>query len=289
MVGALEGLGSPVCVCTEGLFAYLNDNETKTVIRNIYRLLQKYGGCWITVDPETLARHMAVFTAIAGKQALEILKKEISGFSGESKIDVAGRYTQYLKNNHSTPEEIHNVEEESKNEKDFRENGFLVEKIPFVHGQYDLRSFSFLKDDVIEKLRKALSNVNVWKLTVNPDFVSENPGSPEKNFSLQTKQDGEILSFILTGRMDSLSAPLLLDAWEKESVAQTVQKVIIDCNNLQYVSSAGLRVLMMIKKALPEAPLVLMNVNRPVKEILVTTGFIGLFEIHCKDNNRNDN
>ena len=158
-----------------------------------------------------------------------------------------------------------------------------------IHGQYDLRSFSFLKDDVIEKLRKALSNVNVWKLTVNPDFVSENPGSPEKNFSLQTKHDGETLSFILTGRMDSLSAPLLLDAWEKESVAQTVQKVIIDCNNLQYVSSAGLRVLMMIKKALPEAPLVLMNVNRPVKEILVTTGFIGLFEIHCKDNNRNDN
>ena len=150
-----------------------------------------------------------------------------------------------------------------------------------IHGQYDLRSFSFLKDDVIEKLRKALSNVNVWKLTVNPDFVSENPGSPEKNFSLQTKHDGEILSFILTG-----------EAVMEETVTlegAAVTGVTVDCSKLQYVSSAGLRVLMMIKKALPEAPLVLMNVNRPVKEILVTTGFIGLFEIHCKDNNRNDN
>ncbi len=53
----------------------------------------------------------------------------------------------------------------------------------------------------------------------------------------------------------------------------------IGCADLQYVSSAGLRVLMMMRKALPGKPIVLTDVNREVRQILKTAGFEDQFEI----------
>jgi anti-sigma B factor antagonist len=49
--------------------------------------------------------------------------------------------------------------------------------------------------------------------------------------------------------------------------------------NLQYISSAGLRVLLIIKKSLPGNELILHNVNDTVEEILDTTGFSDLFTV----------
>jgi anti-sigma B factor antagonist len=49
--------------------------------------------------------------------------------------------------------------------------------------------------------------------------------------------------------------------------------------NLQYISSAGLRVLLIIKKSLPGNELILHNVNETVEEILDTTGFSDLFTV----------
>ena len=55
--------------------------------------------------------------------------------------------------------------------------------------------------------------------------------------------------------------------------------MVIDCADLDYISSAGLRVLLIIKKALPENEFILLNVNKPIMEILDTTGFSDLFTI----------
>ena len=55
--------------------------------------------------------------------------------------------------------------------------------------------------------------------------------------------------------------------------------MVIDCTDLKYISSAGLRVLMIIKKALPENELILHNVNEPIMDILDTTGFSDLFTV----------
>ena len=53
----------------------------------------------------------------------------------------------------------------------------------------------------------------------------------------------------------------------------------VDCADLQYISSAGLRVLLIIKKSLPGNELILHNVNETVEEILDTTGFSDLFTV----------
>ena len=271
---AVEGMEGPVCVCTEGLFVYLNASEMNTVIQNVYQLLRDRGGCWLTVDTETLARHMAVYSAIAGDRASEILKKEMGGFSRKSEIDIAGSNAKYLQKDGRSVNMDY-----SETEHQFLQNGFLIEKIPFVKGSYELRSYAFLQPETIEKLKKALAHVNVWKFTLNPDFKPAQDAHPEKAFSLRVETVDDTLLFVLSGRMDSLSAPVLLKAWEEKKASAKIRKVEINCKDLQYISSAGLRVFMMIRKDLPEGPPVLSNVNSDVREILSTTGFLEFFRL----------
>ena len=266
-LGRLEG---PVCVCTEGLFVYLDEEEKKTVMENIRRLLAERGGCWLTVDPESLARHMAVYTAIAGDRAQEILMKEMQGFTGKSGVDLVGKSEKYLHKGGG--------EAGCESTGPYRKNGFLVEKIPFP-ADCELRSYAFLQPDTAEKVRKALTGVHVWKLTADPDYAPKEAGEAEKRFRLRTETEKGSLRFTLSGRLDSLSAPQFLQAWEKEKTAGKIRSVEIGCADLQYVSSAGLRVLMMMRKALPGKPIVLTDVNREVRQILKTAGFEDQFEI----------
>ena len=272
---ALKGLEGPVCICTEGLFVYLNTSDKQTVIQNIHRLLKERGGCWITVDPETLARHMAVFTAIAGDRASDILNEEMRGFSKESEVDVTGKSIPFLKKHGSGPEKASN----SESEQEFLQNGFLVEKIPFTEGNLTLRSFSFLQPEIIEKLMKNLADVHIWKFTVNPDFAGKEEDKAEESPNIKAVLSESTLHFTLSGRIDSLSAPLLLKLWEKKRASEEFHQVEIDCKDLQYVSSAGLRVLEMIKKELGKGSMALMNVSDEVREILSVTGFEDSFQI----------
>ena len=272
---ALKGLEGPVCVCTEGLFVYLNPSDKQTVIENIHRLLKKRGGCWITVDPETLARHMAVFTAVAGDRAPEILREEMRGFSRESEVDVTGKSGPFLKKDSGGSEKASN----SETEQEFLQNGFLTEKIPFTEGGLTLRSFSFLQPETIGKLRENLTDVHVWKFTVNPDFTGKEKKDAEECPSIKAVLSDGTLRFTLSGRIDSLSSPLFLKLWEKKKASEKFQRVEIDCKDLQYVSSAGLRVLVMIKKDLGKGALVLLNVSDEIREILSVTGFENFFQI----------
>ena len=83
-----------------------------------------------------------------------------------------------------------------------------------------------------------------------------------------------------TGRLDSLSAGELeklvasrLDAGER--------RLVVDLAGVEYISSAGLRVLLMAAKRLkqPPAALVLCGMGPSVRTVLELTGFVPLFAI----------
>ena len=84
------------------------------------------------------------------------------------------------------------------------------------------------------------------------------------------------LNISLDGRLDTMSAPEL-EEFVKAN-AEGVSCVEIDCANLTYVSSAGLRVLLAIKKKLL-LQLTLTNVQELVMEVLEITGFVDILEI----------
>ncbi len=65
---------------------------------------------------------------------------------------------------------------------------------------------------------------------------------------------------------------MLLALYEKIAGENTINEVMVDCENLDYISSAGLRVLLIMHKA-SEKGVTVKDINKTVKEILEQTGF----------------
>ncbi len=85
------------------------------------------------------------------------------------------------------------------------------------------------------------------------------------------------LSLPLSGRVDSASAPAVEEELRRLLAETGAERLTLDCEDLGYISSAGLRVLLRLKKSIPELRLV--NVSSQVYEVLETTGFTQLLDI----------
>ncbi len=85
------------------------------------------------------------------------------------------------------------------------------------------------------------------------------------------------LTIWLSGHIDSNNAPLVEAECMKLLEAQEVQSVVIDAGELTYISSAGLRVLLRIRKS--NENLTIINTNSEVFEILDMTGFTQMINV----------
>ena len=84
------------------------------------------------------------------------------------------------------------------------------------------------------------------------------------------KKNAETLA--LEGRLDTLTAPEL--EAEISAILPSVQTLILDMEKLDYISSAGLRVILKTQKALEKkSGLTLTHVSDEVKEVFDITGF----------------
>lgn len=79
-----------------------------------------------------------------------------------------------------------------------------------------------------------------------------------------------VLNVSLDGRLDTITAPEFEDLLKLNLAG--VKSVVIDCEKLTYVSSAGLRVLLSLSKKFKDS-LTLVNVQELVMEVLEVTGF----------------
>ncbi|MCR5142917.1 MAG: anti-sigma factor antagonist [Ruminococcus sp.] len=94
---------------------------------------------------------------------------------------------------------------------------------------------------------------------------------------MKTTSENNTLTIYLDGRIDTNNA----SQTESEifaAVEGKTEDIVLDAENLEYISSAGLRVLMKLRKSLNK-PLPMINVSRDVYEILETTGFTELLEV----------
>lgn len=90
--------------------------------------------------------------------------------------------------------------------------------------------------------------------------------------------DGKKLTIALTGRMDTTTAPEL-DAELKQSVSG-IKELVLDFAGLEYLSSAGLRVLLAAQKVMNrQGSMVVKNVNETILEIFEVTGFVDVLTI----------
>ena len=90
--------------------------------------------------------------------------------------------------------------------------------------------------------------------------------------------NGNIATIALEGRLDTTTAPEL----EKElkTVIESADALVLDFGELDYISSAGLRVLLSAHKAMSrKGGMKVVNVNELVREVFDVTGFSDILTI----------
>lgn len=96
--------------------------------------------------------------------------------------------------------------------------------------------------------------------------------------TIQTNKAGSELTITLEGRLDTTTAPEL-DEVLKGSL-DGVTDLIMDLEKLEYLSSAGLRVLLSAQKTMnKQGSMVVKNVNDTIMEIFEITGFSDILTI----------
>lgn len=89
---------------------------------------------------------------------------------------------------------------------------------------------------------------------------------------------GNILEVSLMGRLDTTTAPEL-EAELKDSYAG-IEELKLDFSSLEYISSAGLRVLLSAQKIMnKQGSMIINNVSEDIMEIFDVTGFSDILTI----------
>lgn len=95
------------------------------------------------------------------------------------------------------------------------------------------------------------------------------------------KQQNEGVVVLLNGRLDT---PAAINAQKDFAELQEhADKIItLDCSQLEYISSSGLRLFLSLRKETTAkgGKVVILNINNDVKKVFMMTGFFNLFEIH---------
>lgn len=97
-------------------------------------------------------------------------------------------------------------------------------------------------------------------------------------FEVEEKDGGMYAT--VSGRLDTPSAAKAQQ--EITPLLENADKLItLDCSNLEYISSSGLRLLLTIRKeaARKGGNVVVEHISDDIKKVLMMTGFINLFEI----------
>lgn len=86
-------------------------------------------------------------------------------------------------------------------------------------------------------------------------------------------QEGSKLTLAPVGRVDTLTSPEL----EAAVVLDGVEELVFDLAQVDYISSAGLRVLLSSQKKMVGKSMVVANAKPAVKEVFDITGFSDIF------------
>ena len=263
MEEALRDVKGNLCISTEGLLMYFSDAEIHPFLDNIKKLLDTHGGCWITADPEIKPEHDRIRKAIGSDDAEQETRLLL-----QEKADVNDLQNAMMVRIGHEAEDIRRVQTV------LSDHGLKAERIRIAGGIAETKAFSQLSPDQGKAVLKATEDVAFWKV-VSAGATGDRKEA-EHSFAVYDELAGDVLELRVTGRVDSLTAPQLLEVYEKREAAGGIRKVRVDCHALDYISSAGLRVLLIMQK---QHGVKLVAVNSVVKEILETTGFDSILEM----------
>lgn len=247
---ALNSVDGEICIITEGLIPYFNDPELISMCSAVHRLLSEFGGCWITADHSVVGIYNETYRALYGEN--ENVMLSLTKQSASDMADVILCQNSMCANGHAAAEAFLDGQ------------GFAVERHSISDYLPDLNGVN------TDKLRDAYRSMEAWIMTVNSANHDSSNSKDNKPFSVRIEIENKKMTAILSGRLDTITAPELLEKFE--SLKEGVTTCTVNAKDLEYISSAGLRVMLIMYKAL-NGKLKMEQVNSAVREILEVTGF----------------
>ncbi|MBQ1488596.1 MAG: STAS domain-containing protein [Lachnospiraceae bacterium] len=264
----LKDKEGPFCITTEGLLMYFTESETGVLCDNIRRILEKKGGCWIVADPESALQYVLTARLFFGDEFLKMMASSSQRVKEKADVEI-GKSSLIIHPGAETPESMKKAMEF------LAKYGLKAERLTVSDYMPDLTGQS---PETTENLKKAMESCAYWKITVIPDLPTKTEEYRSREVSVSARLAGDFLSMIFNGRIDTLSAPDVLRAFENIQEGNKIRRIEINCTGLEYISSAGLRVLLIMHKS-AEDGLTLTGVKENVREILAQTGFESIFTV----------
>ena len=262
---AVEGAEGELHITTEGLLMYFTQSELETVFANVRKLLLEFGGRWVTLDndlDDSQAKALRVVLADMPAEKSDQIARVVAGIVSKTTLANNSFFGK----------------DKDKIKKFVSDMGFDLELVPVKkYMPESLGAFADFPEDIREKATEAIGSCSFWVMTAKPGTV-EKFECEEKNFKADVKLSDDTLSVELTGRLDTITSPGLLALYKDAAAKGKITSISIDMKELEYISSAGLRVLMIMRKSVDDGKdFSLINMNETVKEIIETTGFDTIF------------
>ena len=246
-------------VTTEGLLMYFVQSELEEVFSNIRRLLKKHGGSWVITDRAYFLYDKEVVAATLNNDpALNAMYAAVTNRAAATTADVKFNDSVFFD------------PDDGKVRAFIQKMGFELHEI--CMGDYLPDQIASLKGtpDAEPAVRDVFQKMMFWELTVTQDAAAK---TIDKNLPFRAAsevKDGTLYVSI-QGRLDTITAPELLKQFQNVGGFRAIR---VDVSRMAYVSSAGLRVLLMMYKSLDgKGRFELTGVSDEVREILETTGF----------------
>lgn len=94
------------------------------------------------------------------------------------------------------------------------------------------------------------------------------------------EKQNEVVTVFLKGRLDTLASQEV--SQQLEGLAENASgTIILDCTEMSYISSSGLRIFLTLRKAASEkgGKIIVRGISNDIRSVFMMTGFLNLFEI----------
>ena len=250
MKDALGSVKGELCIVTEGLLGYFNEPELVSLCQAIHRLLSEYGGTWMTADLSILRIYVLTFSTMFKGDELAFLNR-IQG-KGGGLADVKMNQNSLFLNDEEGARRF------------LEDQGFSIETEPVTLYLPDIPGIN-------DELRNAYQQMNMLTMRVaSPN--TEGKAAPELPFAIDSSVTEGKLVMKVQGRIDTLTAPQLLKAFQDAS--PQIDSIELDVEKVSFISSAGLRVLQMMRTSVKDPSYIkVFHIQPEVEKILKMNGF----------------
>ena len=234
---------------------YLSADEAEQFIGGIRQVLSGHGGAWYSSDWNVDYEQFST--------------RNMSSPEGVKYYNETRR--QIMKSSNVFNEGV-SFQSEDEKQSFLESRGLKVEKLPFYYGDEDLAMLRAVAPDKMNAIMDQLKKSSFWKMTLDESSAVREKITGAKeidNLHVDCSAAGSRLICRIAGRIDTISAPALLEVLEKNG--DGFEELSVEAERLEYLSSAGIRVLLMASKKFGKMSI--RHASDAVKKIFADSGF----------------